>query len=371
MRIAVIVPGGVDRSGTHRVIPCLLWLIERLAGSHDVHVFALYQETRASTYPLCGATIHTVARRFARSNGLRAVLREHRRKAFDVIHAFWALPTGALASILGFLVRRPVVLHLAGGELQAMSDIHYGGSQTWRGRLQVRTALRGAAHITVATPGMEQAAGRLGAAVHRLVLGVDVRCWPAVALRPFAPRERARLIHVASLNRVKDQGTLLRAVAVLRGRKVAFHLDLVGEDTLHGEVQELAATLGLNECVTFHGFLPHDDLQPLMSRAHLHVMSSRHEAGEVVTLEAAMCGVPTVGTNVGRVADWAPDAAVAVPVADADALAEGIARLLDDDTARLRIAREAQRRALAADADATAARVNEIYRQVVQSRVRR
>ena len=364
-------PGGVDRSGTHRVIPCLLWLIERLAGSHDVHVFALYQETRAATYPLCGATIHAVARRFARWNGLRAVLREHRGKAFDVIHAFWALPTGTLASILGFLVRRPVVLHLAGGELQAMPDINYGGSQTWRGRLQVRTALRGAAHITVATSGMEQAAHRLGAAVHRLVLGVDVRRWPAVAPRSFAPRERARLIHVASLNRVKDQGTLLRAVAVLREHEVAFHLDLVGEDTLHGEVQELAATLGLNQCVTFHGFLPHDDLQPLMSQAHLHVMSSRHEAGEVVTLEAAVCGVPTVGTEVGRVADWAPDAAVAVPVADADALAEGIVRLLDDDTARLQIAREAQRRALVADADATAARVNEIYRQVVQSWVRR
>ena len=82
-----------------------------------------------------------------------------------------------------------------------------------------------------------------------------------------------------------------------------------------------------------------------------------------------MCSVPTVGTEVGEVADWAPDAAVAVPVADAGALAEGIARLLDDDTARLGIAREAQRRALAAAA--TAARVNAIYRQVVQSRVRR
>jgi glycosyltransferase involved in cell wall biosynthesis len=108
-----------------------------------------------------------------------------------------------------------------------------------------------------------------------------------------------------------------------------------------------------------------------MSQAHLHIVSSRHEAGPVVTLEAAACGVPTVGTNVGQVADWAPDAAVAVPVADAGALAEAIVRLLDDDTARLGIAREAQRRALAADADATAARVNEIYRQVMQSRVRR
>jgi hypothetical protein len=31
MRIALVVPGGVDRSARERVIPALLWLIERLA----------------------------------------------------------------------------------------------------------------------------------------------------------------------------------------------------------------------------------------------------------------------------------------------------------------------------------------------------
>ena len=30
MKVAILTPGGVDRSGTERVIPCLLWLIERL-----------------------------------------------------------------------------------------------------------------------------------------------------------------------------------------------------------------------------------------------------------------------------------------------------------------------------------------------------
>ena len=30
MKIALVVPGGVDRSGTRRVIPIILWLIERL-----------------------------------------------------------------------------------------------------------------------------------------------------------------------------------------------------------------------------------------------------------------------------------------------------------------------------------------------------
>jgi hypothetical protein len=36
MRIALVVPGGVDRSGENRVIPVLLALISRLSVHHDV-----------------------------------------------------------------------------------------------------------------------------------------------------------------------------------------------------------------------------------------------------------------------------------------------------------------------------------------------
>jgi len=60
MRIAWVVPGGVDRSGRERVIPVLLWLIEELAARHDLHVFALRQYPQACNYPLLGAAIHNL-----------------------------------------------------------------------------------------------------------------------------------------------------------------------------------------------------------------------------------------------------------------------------------------------------------------------
>src|SRR5687767_8438704 len=44
-RVALVVPGGVDRTGEYRVIPALLSLLERLATRFDVDVFALTQET--------------------------------------------------------------------------------------------------------------------------------------------------------------------------------------------------------------------------------------------------------------------------------------------------------------------------------------
>ena len=143
------------------------------------------------------------------------------------------------------------------------------------------------------------------------------------------------MVHVADLNRVKDQPTLLLAARRLADRGVNFRLDIAGEDTLGGAIEALAQQLRLGELVRFHGRLPHDQLYSLVKEGDILCMSSRHEAGQLVVLEAAIAGLPTVGTAVGYVAEWAPDAAVAVPVKDALALADEIEKLLQDDERRL------------------------------------
>ena len=84
--------------------------------------------------------------------------------------------------------------------------------------------------------------------------------------------------------------------------------------------------------------------------ADLLLVTSRHESGPLVVLEAAVAGVPTVGTAVGHLAEWAPRAAAVVPVGDAAALARETAALLADDARRVALAAEAQRLALGMDA---------------------
>src|SRR6185295_10121978 len=122
-----------------------------------------------------------------------------------------------------------------------------------------------------------------------------------------------------------------------------------GVDTLNGAVQALAHDLDLSGRIRFHGHQPQEQLHALVREADLFWLTSRYETGPLVVLEAAVVGVPTVGTAVGHVAEWAPQAAVAVPVQDADALASETALLLADDGRRLALARAAQQRALAQD----------------------
>ena len=149
MKVALIVPGGVDRGGKARVIPCLLWMIERLARRHEIHVFALRQEPQPSHYLLLGAHVHNAGSRPRRLRLVMQFLKQHRKAKFDVIHAVWAAPPGAIAALLGRVLGIPVLLRLTGGDMSAIPDISYGQRRTWRGRLWLRLAVWGAAHITV------------------------------------------------------------------------------------------------------------------------------------------------------------------------------------------------------------------------------
>ncbi|HEY0955309.1 MAG TPA: glycosyltransferase family 4 protein, partial [Roseateles sp.] len=167
-----------------------------------------------------------------------------------------------------------------------------------------------------------------------------------------------RLIHVASLNRVKDPTCLLHAVAQLRAQGLALRLDQVGVDTLDGETQRLATRLGLDDCVHFHGFQTQAQLRPLLARAHLHLVSSRHEAGPVAALEAAVLGVPSVGTAVGHLREW--DAQAPAP-GDAQGLAQRVAALAADEDTRLALAARVQRLAMQEDADHTAAQFEQLH----------
>jgi len=376
VRIALVVPGGVDRGGRERVIPALLALIERLARRHELHVFALAQEETPSEYPLLGARVHNLGLA-ARSRWpgqallpvFRALVRGLRAHGpFDLAHAFWANNPGFLAACAARRLRIPFVLSLGGGELVAFPDIGYGSQLLLRERLKVKVSIRSAARVTVASGPMADLARRHGVEPVIVPLGVGATFFTerSESARNMEP---PRLLHVASLNRVKDQATLLRAFRRIARERPDVRLDVVGEDTLGGQVQSLSASLGLSLQVTFHGFLPVDAVLPYFQKAWLCVVSSLHEAGPLVTLEAAACGVPTVGTAVGHIRDFgnsAPERALAVPVGDDGALAAGILALLDDEPRRRAMGKAARAWARAHDADATAAAFERIYAEVTE-----
>jgi glycosyltransferase involved in cell wall biosynthesis len=370
MKLALVTPGGVDESGTEWVIPAFLWLIERLARRHDVHVFAIAQEPHPREWSLLGARVHNVGSAGARRLRFqRAFAREHRRAPFALVHALFggsamhAIPAGMRFGI-------PVVTHLAGGELVSLADIGYGDLCTVRGRLQTRAVAALSSDISVGTVYMQRLASSLGISARIIPLGVALDRWPRREPRARPPGQPARLLNVSDVRPVKDHRTLLEAAALLRTRGLSFELHLAGWDTTGGAMQRSDTARAVADVTQWHGLLRREALHALMCESDLLLHTSRHEAGPLVVLEAAVVGVPTVGANVGHVAELAPDAAVAVSASDPAALADAVAALLDDEPRRVRLAREAQRRAVEIEADFTMASFERQYADVL-ARARR
>jgi len=372
MRIALVLPGGVDRTGRERVIPAVLGLIERLARRHRLLVFAVEHEPRWCQYPLLGATVFNLGRVSGGGKAVQWAVRFRRLitalrsegEPFDILHALWVGTPASLALAAGRWLGIPVVASVGGGELVWLPEIGYGGQGTVISRRIASVILHKADALSAGSQYALRPLVKIRPDSTWLPWGVDWNLFNAPVKRPPGPPWR--LLHVASLNRVKDQVTLLKAACLVLDKGKPIQLDVVGEDTLAGSVQRTANELNLGDAIRFHGFQTIDTVAAFYRQAHLYVHSSLFESMGAVVLEAGAAGVPTVGTAVGLIAEMAPQAALAVPTRDWEALAKGIVELLDNHERRYRLGQAAQRFARAYDADWTAAQFEAVYSRLSQ-----
>lgn len=210
----------------------------------------------------------------------------------------------------------------------------------WSARWQVRTSMRRffpkADAIVAVSVG---AADDLAAFADLPRSSITVLYNPVVSARglPFhgelEPTEwwhgsHKRLLAVGTLKEIKDYGTLIDAVALLR-RHVDARLLILGEGDCRPPLEAQIRRLGLAEAVFMPGFV--GDPTPYYERADLHVLSSRSEGLPTVMIEALAAGTPVVSTDCPSgpreiLADGRFGALV--PVADAPALATAMAASL-------------------------------------------
>ena len=147
-------------------------------------------------------------------------------------------------------------------------------------------------------------------------------------------RERGLIACVGRLSPEKDQLTLVRAMALL-AREHEVRLVLAGEGPLKPAIAGLIAKEGLSDRVALAGHV--DDPYALLQRAELAVCSSIYEGFGNAIVEALACGTPVVSTD----CPYGPREILdngkygrLVPVGDAAALAEAMAKALADPVDR-------------------------------------
>jgi glycosyltransferase involved in cell wall biosynthesis len=371
VHIALVVPGGVDPPGSQRVIPFIHDLVIRLARHHDVSIIAIGHDVAERRWSLYGCPVVNIPiGQHSRVDVFRAVRATVKviksGPEVDVIHGMWAGVTGLAAALAGRRLGVPTVVSICGGELASIPEIGYGGGIRRGTRLLTRSALRLATATTAATQFMADHLREVGVVASEIIpLGAD----PARFRPGQAAIDGKHVVHVGSLNAVKDQMVAIRAFAHVLDRYPKATLSMSGVDTMNGAHAELARTLGISDSVRLLGFVQPESLAQLLGNAAVHLNTSWHEAGPLAVLEAALCGVATVGTRVGHVADFSsstPPLAIGVDHTP-DAIAEGIIALLANPQQRTEIARRAHQWALTHDADYTAECFLALYRRLIAS----
>lgn len=364
VKVALVVPG-FSAHERDWCIPALLDFVRVLARESEVHVFTLRWPERAACYEVYGARVHALggARRLGpRVVGLwaasiRAIAAEHRRAAFDVLHAFWVDEPGWVAAWAGRWLGVPAVLSLAGGELARLPDIGYGLQMLRGRRVLLKWALRQACVVTAGSSylGAMARQQKIAARVRVAPLGVDTDLFAPAATNAASTDTPPTILSVGSLVPVKDHGLLLRAFRRVAAQLPAVQLLVAGDGPLAAGL----AAEGRGLPARFLGAVDHGALPRLYAQASLLVQTSRYEAQGLAVLEAAACGVAPVGTGVGVLPELGRVAAT-----EAD-LARVMLELLRDADWRQKLAAGAHARVLSDfGLEACNARFTDIYAEI-------
>jgi glycosyltransferase involved in cell wall biosynthesis len=298
-------------------------LLETFPNEHDRLLFvqdsplqgALWKFARGKSR-FAMATVEAASHMMTQVAQRSLVKRLVREKRIDVVHE--PIPVSPVQPSAMFDIGAPVVFGPMNGGLEYPEAFsHYDGVFQ---RLGFRAARFMSSAVNVALPGKRKAALLIVANERtRHALPASIAHVPTIVLvengvdmsrfdssPPRAASSRTRFAFVGRLIDWKGVDMLLEAIA-----KCAEHsdvaLDVYGEGAVRPELEELASRLGIDDRVTFHGFVAQDVLPDRLVTNDALILPSLRECGGAVVLEAMALGKPVIATKWGGPEDYIDD----------------------------------------------------------------
>lgn len=306
--------------------------------------------------------------------------------SYDLVHShYWMSGLAALDLKARWNVPVVHMYHTLGVMKQrvARQPAEAEGSYRLEGEQQV---LRQADRIVAATPAeLAQLQWLYQADTNKVVVippGVDVSRFypiPADEAKEFIgvpPCERV-VLFVGRIEPLKGIETLIEAIALMRRQGVYVCLSVIGGDpdggpeTQNAEMARLkvmSEQAGVDDLVTFLGKRSQDTLPYYYSAAEAVVVPSHYESFGMVALEAMACGTPVVASQVGGLAYLVQDEVTGytVPVDEPQELAMRLRTLLEEPALRQKLGSQAAQLAQDYAWEKIAARVVDLYSDVIK-----
>ncbi|MCW8085693.1 glycosyltransferase family 4 protein [Sabulicella glaciei] len=267
-----------------------------------------------------------------------AILAEHARAPFDVLHAQYGYPNGWAVLLAAREIGVPTVVSIQGG------DGHWVGSCCETHRVAMERVLHGADAVLIGCESFAQeVVERLG--VPRSLFTIVPGAVEVARFRPHKPPGAAadpvRLLYHGRVDRRKGALDMLHALALLQAQGVPFAAVYsgIGPD-LHA-AKELAAELRVP--VRFTGYADYAEAAAVYAMGDVFVSPTHAEGFSNTILEAMASGLPCVSCRAVGVVDCLRDGenALLVDPGDVPALAAALRRMIEDGALRRRFAEAA------------------------------
>jgi len=348
-----------------------------LAGrGHEVHVLCPSPGGESFTETTAGVTVHRFGSvRTPFHPTFRICPPWRTAKAVPALLA--ALDPDVVHTQAHFLVGRRAVRTATAAGVPVVATNHfmpenllgYGPLPRWTHRPLARLAWRDLVRVfdraTVCTTPTPRAAGLLERhGLNRPVLAISCGIDRAhYAGPPAGPVAAPAVLFVGRLDAEKNVHELLEAAVAL---PPDVRVELVGDGSERARLEALAARLVIADRVTFHGFVPDDELVQAYRRCAVFCMPGTAELQSLVTMEAMAAGKPVVAADAmalphlvrpGR-NGWL------YPPGDVAELAGRLTAVLADEPARTAMGRASLELIAGHDLDSTLDRFEEVYLDV-------
>jgi glycosyltransferase involved in cell wall biosynthesis len=168
------------------------------------------------------------------------------------------------------------------------------------------------------------------------------------------------IILIARLSPEKRIDIFLQAIKLVVDKMPKTKVIIIGDGKLRDSLEKLSFELGINRNVNFAGY--RDDVGYWLRRARIFALTSDLEGLPLSVMEAMMCGLPAVVSDVGDLADLIDDGVngYLVPRRSPKLFAKHLIELLSNQQQLRAFSQSAYLSALRYEAKATAERWNKI-----------
>ena len=218
----------------------------------------------------------------------------------QVIHANWSV-NGFIASIVGILIRRPVVTTLRGEDITRANKYKID-------KFILRYCINWSSRVVCVNHSYREWITDLFPGVARKLCtienGVD-QCFLNIGKNRAAgkrPNQKLRLITVGSLIKRKRIQDIIAAVIALRDPDIS--LTIAGHGPEFDELNRLVIDNQIQDQVTFIGSIQTNKLLSLLESHDAFVLSSESEGRPNVVMEAMAAGLPVVTTKLPGIVEF-------------------------------------------------------------------